>query len=148
MTGAEAAATDPTDEVVSGCLITRTRQIARVMTGIYDERLRPFGVNSSQFTLLVSISALRSATRAEIGRRNRQDRSTLTRNLRVVLAQGWVEEDPRAATGRDRPVVLTAAGRELLRDVLPAWREAQAEAAVVLGQSGVNAVVDIAAALP
>jgi DNA-binding MarR family transcriptional regulator len=139
---------DPTEEVVSGCLITRTRAIARVMTGIYDEKLRPFGINSSQFTLLVSISALTSATRSEIGRRNHQDRSTLTRNLRLVISLGWVEEDRGAATGRDKPVRLTATGRKILREVMPAWREAQAEAALILGQSGVNAVVDIAAALP
>jgi DNA-binding MarR family transcriptional regulator len=31
--------------------------------------------------------------RAELGRRNHQDRSTLTRNLQSLIEQGWVSEE-------------------------------------------------------
>jgi DNA-binding MarR family transcriptional regulator len=74
----------------STCVLMRTRLISRVITGIYDEKLRPFGISSAQFALLVVIYQVEPTTRAEIGRLQHQDRSTLTRNLKVILSEGWV----------------------------------------------------------
>jgi DNA-binding MarR family transcriptional regulator len=135
-------------EITRGCLLTRTRKISRVVTGIYDQELRPLGINSPQFSLLVIISRLGPASRADIGRENFQDRSTLTRNLQPLLSEGWVEEIASEAGGRRRPLVLTKAGHELLCNATPAWREAQRKAKRVLGKLGATAVMDIARALP
>lgn len=135
-------------EITRDCLLTRTRRISRVLTSIYDHALRPFGVNSPQFTLLVVISRLGPVSRAEIGRQNHQDRSTLTRNLQLIIAEGWVEEVQHTATGRSRPLALTAKGRNLLQSAAPAWRTAQAQASAILGKAGVGAVMDIADSLP
>jgi DNA-binding MarR family transcriptional regulator len=135
---------DVIGEITRDCLLTRTRRISRVVTGIYDQQLRPFGINSPQFSLLVVISRLGSASRAEIGRANYQDRSTLTRNLQLILSEGWVEEVQHGAGGRSRPIVLTAAGRDVLRRAAPAWRAAQAQAKAILGDIGVAAVTSIA----
>lgn len=49
---------DVSGEIAQNCLLTCTRQISRVLTAIYDEALRPFGINASQFSLLVLIVAL------------------------------------------------------------------------------------------
>jgi DNA-binding MarR family transcriptional regulator len=150
MKNTESAMTDDSviQEVTQHCLVTRARRISRILTGIYDEELRPFGINSPQFTLLVVILRLKTASRAEIGRHNHQDRSTLTRNLQLILSQGWVKEIEHAAGGRSRAVVLTAAGRRVLHDAAPAWRAAQAKARAVLGEAGVAAVIGIADELP
>ena len=59
------------DEMIGSCLVMRTRLLARGISGIYDQQLRPFGLNSAQFSLLMVISKLGSASRAEIGRRVR-----------------------------------------------------------------------------
>jgi DNA-binding MarR family transcriptional regulator len=139
---------DVISEITRDCLLTRTRRISRVITGIYDQALRPFGLNSPQFSLLVVISRLGPATRAEIGRVNHQDRSTLTRNLQLLLSEGWVEEIPHDAGGRSKPLALTQAGKDLLHSAMPGWRSAQAQAKAVLGASGVSAVMDIADDLP
>ena len=74
------------------CLLMRTRLIARVISGMYDERLRGLKISSSQFGLLVAIYQIQPATRADIGRRLHLDKSTLTRHLKMVLSVGWVEE--------------------------------------------------------
>src|SRR5215470_16998660 len=103
-------------EVTRECLVTRTRKISRVITGIYDQELRPFGISSPQFTLLVIIARLQSASRAEIGRANQQDRSTLTRNLQLMMSQGWIEEVPQENERKGRSIVITKAGRELLHE--------------------------------
>jgi DNA-binding MarR family transcriptional regulator len=131
-------------EIAETCVLMRTRLISRVLTGIYDEELRPFGINSPQFALLVVIFEIEPATRAEIGRYHHQDRSTLTRNLKILLSEGWTEEIQDKAGGRGRPIVLTKAGEDLLRDAAPAWRVAQTRAKALLGEDGVIAVTDIA----
>jgi DNA-binding MarR family transcriptional regulator len=128
----------------STCVLMRTRLISRVITGIYDEKLRPFGISSAQFALLVVIYQVEPATRAEIGRLQHQDRSTLTRNLKVILSEGWVEETRNGADGRSRPIVLTRVGKDLLLKAEPAWQAAQVQAKDLLGKAGAIAVVDIA----
>jgi DNA-binding MarR family transcriptional regulator len=122
----------------------RTRLISRVFTAMYDEGLRPFGTGSPQFALLVTIFNMEPATRAEIGRYLHQDRSTLTRNLKLILSEGWAEEIRDEAGGRGRPIVLTKAGKDLLRNAASAWRVAQSRAKALLGKDGVIAVMDIA----
>jgi len=134
-------------EVAQGCLLTRTRRISRVITAIYDEALRPYGVNAPQFSLLVLIAKLNGASRAEIGRANHQERSTLTRNLAPLLSEGWIEEIiPKG--GRSRPIVLTDAGRELVASAADAWRSAQIKAKQLLGDDGATAITKVADRIP
>ena len=132
------------DEMASGCLLMRTRLISRVLTSLYEDALRPFKIGAPQFVLLVVISQLEPASRAEIGRFHHQDRSTLTRNLLIVFDEGWAEEDRDKVKGRSRPVVLTAKGRDLLLAVEPVWRRSQAQAKTLLGDAGSRAVMTIA----
>jgi DNA-binding MarR family transcriptional regulator len=131
-------------EVEDSCMIARARLISRVLTSIFDEELRPLGLVSSQHTLLGSIMRLGLATRAEIGRANHIDRSTLTRNLKVMMAAGWIEEVAGRARGRQRPLRLSKAGEDLLFSSIPAWRVGQKRAAKVLGQVGQSAIKTVA----
>ena len=134
-------------EVVEHCLMTRTRRISRVVTSLFDQALRPHGLSSSQFSLLVLIARMNGASRAEIGRANHQERSTSTRNLQLVLDQGWAEEI-MPKKGRSRPIMISKAGRELLAQAMPAWRAAQVKAKQLLGADGASAIVQLSAGLP
>jgi DNA-binding MarR family transcriptional regulator len=138
------AAEDVIREINQTCVLMRTRLISRVLTAIYDEGLRPFGIGSPQFALLVIIFNMEPATRAEIGRYLHQDRSTLTRNLKLILSEGWAEEIQGEAGGRARPIVLTKAGKDLLRNAAPVWRVAQSRAKALLDKDGVIAVMNVA----
>ena len=131
-------------EIQGACLLMRTRLISRVITATYDEVLQPFGIGAAQFVLLVVIGRLAPASRAEIGRNQRQDRSTLSRNLKIMMARGWVEEDGTGVKGRRRPLVLTQAGKTLVIEATPAWRMALEQVRKLLGSSGTTAVVEIA----
>ena len=134
-------------EIAQGCLLTRTRRIARVVTAIYEEALRPYGINAPQFSLLVLIAKLNGASRAEIGRANHQERSTLTRNLAILLDEGWIEEiAPKS--GRSRPILLTDQGRDMLSSAADAWRSAQIKARQTLGDDGADAIAGVASRLP
>lgn len=135
-------------EIARNCLLTRTRQISRVLTAIYDEELRPFGIASPQFTLLVLIMELGPLSRSDLGRRNHHDRSTLTRNLQPLISQGWVFEGVPGDDGRSRPLSLTEQGKELLHRAASAWSVAQTKAKALLGEVGANALMGIAGELP
>lgn len=135
-------------EITGNCLLTRTRRISRLVTNLYDQALRPHGVHAPQFSLLVLIAKLDGASRAEIGRANHQERSTLTRNLALLLTEGWVEEARAGKDGRSRPIVLTQAGKDLLASATPAWRAAQVKARQLMGDDGAAAIVSIADSIP
>lgn len=134
-------------EVANNCLMTRTRRISRVVTSLFDQELRPYGLSSSQFSLLVLVARMDGASRAEIGRANHQERSTSTRNLQLVLDQGWAEEMV-PENGRSRPIVISQAGRDLLVQAMPAWRAAQVKVKQLLGMDGATAIAQLSAGLP
>lgn len=135
-------------ELEATCVIARARLIARVMTHIFDEELRRFGLVSSQHTMLGSIMRMGVGTRADIGRANCLDRSTLTRNLKLMMDAGWIEEVADQVQGRQRPLRLSKAGEDLLFSSMPAWRAGQERAARLLGPDGMNAIKTIADAIP
>ncbi len=130
-------------EMTSNCLLTRTRRLSRLVTNTYDQALRPFGINAPQFSLLVLIAKFGPASRAEIGRANYQDRSTLTRNLALLLAEGWVRE-LETEGGRSRPIEISPKGRKLLSSAAPAWRQAQTEAQALIGEEAAATILRIA----
>ena len=134
-------------EITRSCLLTRTRRLSRLVTNTYDQALRPFGVNAPQFSLLVLIAKFGPASRAEIGRVNYQDRSTLTRNLALLLAEGWVEE-LKTEGGRSRPIAISAKGRQLLSSAAPAWRQAQADVRNLIGDDAAANILRAVDAIP
>ncbi len=62
------------------------------------------------------------------------DRTTLTRNLRLLERQGLIQVD-RGHDRREREVRLTDRGRDVLAQVYPVWREVQAEVARRFGSA-------------
>ncbi|MEM5450677.1 MULTISPECIES: MarR family winged helix-turn-helix transcriptional regulator [Paraburkholderia] len=135
-------------QIARHCLLTRTRQIARVLTGLYDDALRPLGISSSQLSLLVLVAEYGPLSRAALGRKNHHDRTTLTRNLQPLIAHGWVADGEPGGDGRSRALSVTQAGRALLQTAGSAWSTAQQRAASVLGLEGASALMNIAADLP
>lgn len=117
-------------------VLMRTRRLSRAVTEIYDNKLQPFGISAIQFSLLEVIDRLAPATRAAIARDQNLDKSTLTRDMKSIFSEGWVEEVREQADGRSRPVALTQAGKQLLLDAGSAWRAAQDEVKAVLHQHG------------
>ncbi|WP_428376219.1 MarR family winged helix-turn-helix transcriptional regulator [Lichenicoccus sp.] len=131
-------------DMASSCLLARSRLIARVISSIHDQELRPFGVNSSQFSLLIVMHKLGPSSRADVARYYHQDRSTLTRNLKIMIKEGWIEEDRAAIKGRARPLLLSATGIDLLLRVKPAWERGQRQAKSILGTGGTDIIMEVA----
>jgi DNA-binding MarR family transcriptional regulator len=74
------------------------------------------------------------------------DRTTLTRNLRPLLRDGYVELAP-ADGPRPRPPAITRKGRALLDKARDRWREAQDALARKLGRDGMTRALETLSAL-
>ena len=126
-------------EVIRDCIATRLRMANRVITKVYDDALRPFGLKVTQMSMLVVAEDRGLIRQTEVGAELRLDDSTLSRNLERMRANGWLEEvsgdDARVHSYR-----LTEAGRALLDKAIPAWRSAQEKAQRLLGDAGVQAL--------
>jgi DNA-binding MarR family transcriptional regulator len=133
------------DQIASECLLMRVRKLDRVLTGIYDAELRPFGVKASQINLLVLVAKVGPIRRIEIGKRLCLDPSTLTRNLKIMLTNGWIQEIADGEDGRGLPVQITVRGRDLLNQIGPSWRKAQTRTEKFLGADGATLMRKLAA---
>ena len=126
-------------EVLRDCVATRLRMANRVITKVYDDALRPLGLKVTQMSMLVVAEDRRLIRQSEVGAELQLDDSTLSRNLELMRANGWLEEvsgdDARVHSFR-----LTEAGRALLEKAIPAWRGAQEQARRLLGDSAVQAL--------
>ncbi|WP_206107625.1 MarR family winged helix-turn-helix transcriptional regulator [Paludisphaera rhizosphaerae] len=120
-------------QISEECLAGRIRILNRVVSGILDARLRPIGVRSSQFGILTVVAARGPLAPTDVCRIMHLDKSTLSRDLERLVAQGWIESTP--GPGRGRRLSITDAGLALLSKAKPAWDEAQTEVQQVLGES-------------
>jgi DNA-binding MarR family transcriptional regulator len=124
------------DQIGCECLLSRARVLNRVLTGIYDDELRAFGLKATQLNLLVVVARIGPVRRIDIGDRLHLDPSTLTRNLKIMLTNDWVEEIRDGEDGRGSPLQVTAKGRDLLHQIVPSWRKAQDRTQKLIGDNG------------
>jgi DNA-binding MarR family transcriptional regulator len=116
----------------SSCVSFNIRKAARAVTQLYDERMRPFGLRSTQLPILGKTLVLQPVTVTRLAEATVTDRTTLTRNLRLLEQQGLIQVD-RGHDRREREVRLTDRGRDVLAQVYPIWQEVQAEVATRFG---------------
>jgi DNA-binding MarR family transcriptional regulator len=133
----------PVDEIVRDCLAVRVRLIGRAMTSLYDHALESHGLSIAQVNLLAALGKVGPCSPARVGDVLQLERSTVSRNLNLLLKHGWIEAVSSDAKGV-REVALTSSGRRKIKAVMPDWRRAQREAAQLLGGDGVNAVRTLA----
>ena len=117
------------------CLAFRVRRLNRRVTRLYDAALRPFGLTIAQFNMLVALGLGLDLKASDLSRALDLEKSTVSRNLKRLIERRWVRPVDEA-----RVLRLTAAGQRLVRRALPAWRQAQREAAVAIDADLVDAI--------
>jgi DNA-binding MarR family transcriptional regulator len=124
-----------THEVRDACLCLHVQRAARALARRYDEALRPLGLTSGQFSLLMSLNRAQVPSIGRVAATLAMDRSTLTASLKPLARRGLVEVTVDPADRRGRLLRLTPAGRALLVAAFPPWRRAQAATERVLAGS-------------
>ena len=92
------------------CAYAKLRRLTRCVAQQFDAQLAPAGVKATQLVLLSAVVRLQPVRPGELAQAMGLDPSTLTRNLRPLLAAGWVELGA-GADARSRTIRITAAGR-------------------------------------
>jgi DNA-binding MarR family transcriptional regulator len=124
------------------CIAVRVRLINRVISALYDEALRPFGLRISQANILVAVANMPEARPAHVARILRIEKSTLSRDLDLLKRNGWLQSDPPTG-GPNQTVGLTREGKRLLTRIKPSWERAQAKAKLLLGDDGAAALLEL-----
>jgi DNA-binding MarR family transcriptional regulator len=117
------------------CMVSNSRMAARAITRRYDRALRGTGLTSTQLSLMAAIRQWPDSTVSDLAERRGFERTTLTRNLDRLEETGLIESRS-AAKGNGRICTVTTKGRALMDQLVPIWREAQAEMRKVLSEDG------------
>src|SRR4051794_37980806 len=113
------------------CFGHRSRKAARAVSRAFNQRLKPLNLQITQFMLLVVISAEDDRSIAGLADEVGVEPSAVLRNLRVLEERGLVSQGGGRGRG-GRKLRVTDAGRALIADSLPAWRQAQDDLAALL----------------
>jgi DNA-binding MarR family transcriptional regulator len=121
-----------------GCTCFALRKLTRTVTRLYDQHLAAVALKTTQYSLLKSV-AHEALPVAELAARLSTERTTLTRNLKPLIAAGWIELKP-GPDARQRIVTITPDGRDTIKAARQAWRRAQAELERALGMDMVRSL--------
>jgi DNA-binding MarR family transcriptional regulator len=114
------------------CVAVRTRLLNRLVTGVCDAGLRPFGVKVATVNVLCAIANSGPVTPTELAAALVLDKSTLSRDMAKLLEKGWVETQP-GDDARSHQLVATADGVAFLERIHPVWADAQRRLILRLG---------------
>ena len=129
-------------QVVSKCACFNLRKAARVITQHFDEILKPSGLLTTQFTILMAVAMAKSGTINQLAEILVVDRTTLTRNLKPLEREGLLKSEP-GQDQRTRVISLTSNGETALAKALPLWEQAQNTVEGVLGQQRWSALLSL-----
>ncbi len=122
------------------CYCIALRRAANRITEYYDQLLRPCGITINQFSILATLSAMDGCGTGTLARRLQLEKSTLVRTLQPLLKAGYIE-DSAPEGSRARELHLTPAGRTILADAKPVWKEAQTGIVGKLGTDNAEALM-------
>ncbi len=113
------------------------RQAARAVTAQFDAQLQPTGLRATQLNLLMAVETGAAVTITDLAEILAMDRTTMTRNLKLLRDRGLVAPDR---------IALTAKGRRSAAIALPLWEKAQARFVGSLGSQRWESLIDELAA--
>jgi len=121
------------------CIAVRMRILNRVITGIYDDALRPHGIKLNQTNILVLLSLIENPNPSDIINKLQMEKSTVSRNLERMRKKDWIDVT-RNPDGASQTIKVTPKGKKLLADIYDDWSKTQVKVAKLMGKEGVQAI--------
>jgi len=118
------------------------RRTSRALTQLYENALRPLGLRATQFTILQALSLAGEVTQSRLGEILALDSTTLTRTLRIMRRQGWIEER-RGEDRRERWLHLAKPGETQLKRAVPVWEKVQSRLRHQLGDRAWKSLMEV-----
>ena len=117
---------------LGACTCANLRRATRVVTQLYDSALSPAGIRATQFTVLATLAKTGDVAVTRLAEALVMDRTTLTRNLKPLIAKGLVGVE-KVEDQRVRKIHLTDHGMRIFNQARPRWEEVQARLVEGLG---------------
>jgi len=96
-----------------------------VVTQLYDKLLQPTGLKITQYSMLANIAHQQAVSISRLGDILLLDQTTITRNIRLLKEQGYVELTKDAQDARSKNITLTDKGIAKLNEARPIWQTIQ-----------------------
>ena len=112
-------------EVRTTCACTQLRRTTRGITAVYDAALAGSGLKATQLPILVALGSAGALSMTRLAEVLALDRTTLTRNLKLLEQRGLIGSGEDQADARVRVVSLTREGRRALTGALARWQDVQ-----------------------
>ena len=127
----------PSFEACRSCACFALRRASRAVTQHYERYFRGSGLRATQFSVLVMLAQTGPLSISELSAKLGLERTTLSRNLRLLENKGWISalahDDQRV-----RRMALTPKGKKKAAVALAVWRRAQASVEPVLRRFGLE----------
>lgn len=117
------------------CVNFNLRKAMRAVSQHYDKIMAPSGLRGTQFTILTVLSRLDELTITDLADFLVMDRTTLTRNLKPLEKESYLEILPGLQDRRSRRIKLTNRGKKAQKTAMPYWQKAQNEIVDFMGKS-------------
>ena len=127
------------------CYCTALRTATRRVTAFYDDALAPVGIGVAQFSMLRKLEDAGRVTVSELGNLTDLERSTVSRNVRVLERLKLVKLERSAADHREMVVALSAEGFRALANAAPLWDRAQENIRTQIGAPAAEALLKMLA---
>ena len=108
------------------CFCVSVRALANRLTQLYDDRMAPFDLKVTQYSVMKKIVDKPNSTISEIAQMCDLDRTTLTRSLRILERNGWLEF-VKAKDQREKRLHIKATKTSDFDRAQQAWRLLQSE---------------------
>ncbi len=112
-------------QVRAMCACNQLRRATRGVTQLYEAALAASGLKVTQLPILVGLGHVGDLSVSTLAEALALDRTTLTRNLKVLEARGLVRTSESEDDARVRMVSLTLEGADVLADALQRWEQIQ-----------------------
>lgn len=106
------------------CYCGRLLLAARAMTRLYNDALRPAGIEGTQLLMLQMIADLGPMTQGQLGERMAAGKTTVSRNVKLLQKRRWLTIE-EGEDRRCRLLSVSEAGRAQIRKSRPYWSRAQ-----------------------
>ncbi|WP_415890701.1 MarR family winged helix-turn-helix transcriptional regulator [Neptuniibacter sp. SY11_33] len=107
------------------CINFSLRKAVRVLNRIYDQYLAEAGLTGGQFSILFVVHELDVATNKKLQSILVLDQTTLTRNLKPLLREGYLSSVPSVTDRRQKNLSLTPEGKAKFLEAREQWFKAQ-----------------------
>ena len=114
------------------CTNVKVRQLMRRIGQHYDAEVAACGIKTTQYSLLANAAKAGPIKSVDLARRLKMTPSTLSRNLRPLIAAGYVSLE-HGGDARSHLVVVSASGQAKIAEAMQLWRSAHHSLQVRLG---------------